>query len=88
MTIRVLLLDDHAVVRDGLQALIGAQPDIEVVGSFGSADEAIRFAAETPPDVAVLDGRLPDVDTPADLASLPGGAGDGGRLPAFVVSPK
>lgn len=62
MTIRVLLLDDHAVVRDGLQALIGAQPDIEVVGSFGSADEAIRFAAETPPDVAVLDIALAGLD--------------------------
>jgi DNA-binding NarL/FixJ family response regulator len=60
--INVLLLDDHAVVRDGLQALIGAQPDIRVIGSFGNALEAIAFAARTPPDVAVLDIALPGLD--------------------------
>lgn len=60
--ISVLLLDDHAVVRDGLQALISAQPDLHVAGSFGSAPDALRFAAETPPDVAVLDIALGGVD--------------------------
>lgn len=62
MPIRVLLLDDHAVVRDGLQALISSQPGLEVVGSFGSAADALRFAAETPPDVAVLDIALAELD--------------------------
>jgi DNA-binding NarL/FixJ family response regulator len=62
MQIRVLLLDDHAVVRDGLQALLGAQPDIQVVGSFGTGLEAISFAAHSPPDVAVLDIALPGLD--------------------------
>jgi DNA-binding NarL/FixJ family response regulator len=62
MSISVLLLDDHAVVRDGLQALIDAQPDLRVVGSFGGAAEALRFAAETPPDVAVLDIALAGLD--------------------------
>jgi DNA-binding NarL/FixJ family response regulator len=60
--ISVLLLDDHAVVRDGLQALIAAQSDLRVVGSFGVADEAIRFAAESAPDVAVLDIALAGLD--------------------------
>lgn len=62
MTIRVLLLDDHAVVRDGLQALLAAQPDIRVVGSFGDARSAMAFAAQSRPDVAVLDIALPGLD--------------------------
>ena len=62
MAINVLLLDDHAVVRDGLQALLAAQPDIRVVGSFGDSGRALSFAAESPPDVAVLDIALPGLD--------------------------
>jgi DNA-binding NarL/FixJ family response regulator len=62
MPISVLLLDDHAVVRDGLQALLAAQADIRVVGSFGDSGRAISFAAESPPDVAVLDIALPGLD--------------------------
>ena len=62
MPISILLLDDHAVVRDGLQALLGAQLDLRVVGSFGVAGEAVRFASESPPDVAVLDIALGGLD--------------------------
>jgi DNA-binding NarL/FixJ family response regulator len=62
MSIDVLLLDDHAVVRDGLQALLAAQPDIRVVGSFGDAARAVAFASEAPPDVAVLDIAMPGLD--------------------------
>ena len=62
MAINVLLLDDHAVVRDGLQALLASQPDIRVVGSFGDSARAVQFAAEAPPDVAVLDIAMPGLD--------------------------
>jgi DNA-binding NarL/FixJ family response regulator len=62
VTISVILLDDHAVVRDGLQALLSAQPDIRVVGSFGDAGRAVQFASESPPDVAVLDIAMPGLD--------------------------
>src|SRR5688572_5484544 len=62
MQISVLLLDDHAVVRDGLQALLATQADIRVVGSFGDSGSAVAFAAESPPDVAVLDIALPGLD--------------------------
>ena len=58
--IRVFLLDDHEVVRRGLADLLGAEPDIEVVGESGSAQEAMRRIPALNPDVAVLDGRLPD----------------------------
>ena len=59
--IKVLLADDHAVVRDGLQALLATQPDLRVTGSFSAAEDALRFAGESPPDVAVLDIALPGV---------------------------
>ncbi len=62
MPISVLLLDDHAVVRDGLGALLAAQPDVRVAGSFGLAAEALQFVAASPPDVAVLDIALGDMD--------------------------
>jgi len=62
MPINVLLLDDHAVVRDGLRALLAAQPDIVVVASFGAAEEVLDYAGKTPPDVAILDIALPGID--------------------------
>jgi two-component system, NarL family, response regulator DevR len=58
--IRVFLLDDHEVVRRGLKELLEAEGDIEVVGESGSAAEATRRIPALRPDVAVLDGRLPD----------------------------
>lgn len=58
--IRVFLLDDHEVVRRGLHDLLESEGDIEVVGESGSVKEAIARIPALRPDVAVLDGRLPD----------------------------
>ncbi|MDQ1629418.1 MAG: two-component system, NarL family, response regulator DevR [Actinomycetota bacterium] len=58
--IRVFLLDDHEVVRRGLEELLEADGDIEVVGESASAAEATRRIPALRPHVAVLDGRLPD----------------------------
>jgi DNA-binding NarL/FixJ family response regulator len=58
--IRVYLLDDHEVVRRGLRELLESDGDIEVVGESGLAQEAISRIPALRPDVAVLDGRLPD----------------------------
>ncbi|GFJ76008.1 response regulator [Phytohabitans houttuyneae] len=58
--IKVFLLDDHEVVRRGLADLLQAEGDIEVVGESGSAQEAARRIPALRPDVAILDGRLPD----------------------------
>jgi DNA-binding NarL/FixJ family response regulator len=58
--IRVFLLDDHEVVRRGLHDLLESEGDIEVVGESGSVREAIARIPALRPDVAVLDGRLPD----------------------------
>ncbi len=58
--IRVYLLDDHELVRRGLRDLLSAEDDVEIVGESGSAVRAVADILELAPDVAVLDGRLPD----------------------------
>jgi two-component system, NarL family, response regulator DevR len=58
--IRVFLLDDHAVVREGLRSLLETDGDMEVVGEAGTAAEALIGIATSAPRVAVLDVRLPD----------------------------
>src|SRR4051795_11401649 len=71
--IRVYLLDDHEVVRRGLRDLLEAEEDIEVVGESGSAVDATHRIPALRPDVAVLDGRLPDgsgVDVCRDIRSV------------------
>src|SRR3954452_8654686 len=70
--IRVFLLDDHEVVRRGLRDLLESDGDIEVVGESGSAVEATRRIPALRPDVAILDGRLPDgsgIDVCRDVRS-------------------
>ncbi|MEE1791453.1 response regulator transcription factor [Streptomyces sp. BE308] len=57
-TVRILLCDDHAVVRAGLLALLGSEPDIEVVGEAGSGEEAVALAARLAPDVVLMDLQL------------------------------
>lgn len=57
--IRVLIVDDHFVVREGLKHLLEAEPDIEVVGEAPNGHEAIRRALELTPDVVILDVEMP-----------------------------
>lgn len=60
MTIKVFLVDDHEVVRRGLKDLLDAEDDLTVVGDASTAGMALAGIAQTSPDVAVLDVRLPD----------------------------
>jgi DNA-binding NarL/FixJ family response regulator len=59
---RVLVVDDQTVVRDGLVLLLGLLPGLEVVGSAGDGEEALRQVAENKPDVVLMDLRMPRVD--------------------------
>lgn len=68
--IRVLLADDHAVLRSGLHRLLSAQPDLEVVGEASSGEEAIEQTRTLRPDVVVMDTSC--------RASGPGGHQAGG----------
>jgi DNA-binding NarL/FixJ family response regulator len=61
-SIRVLLVDDQEMVRDGLGALLASAPDIELVGEAGDGILAVKLAAELRPDVVVMDIRMPGMD--------------------------
>jgi pilus assembly protein CpaE len=60
--IRVLAVDDSATIRETLGLLIGAQPDMELVGTAASGHEAVRRAAELQPDIVLMDIHMPDLD--------------------------
>jgi DNA-binding NarL/FixJ family response regulator len=62
VTIRVVVADDHPIVRAGLTALIGSIPDFEVAGVAGNGREAVREVLLTKPDVALLDLNMPELD--------------------------
>lgn len=76
--LRVLLADDHALVREGLRALIDAQPDMQVAGEAENGDQAIAQANALVPDVIVLDVWMPRLDgvhaTPQLRRACPGAA--------------
>jgi two-component system response regulator NreC len=61
MTSRLLLVDDHAVVRTGLRMLLEPEADFEIVGEAGSGREALAAVAETHPDIVLMDIGLPDI---------------------------
>lgn len=60
--IRVLLADDHPVFRHGLRALLGALPDVEVVGEAADGEAAVQLALDLRPDVCVMDLQMPGLD--------------------------
>jgi two-component system response regulator NreC len=60
MAVRVLIVDDHAVVRAGLAMLVNAEDDLETVGEAGSARDAIFEARSTKPDIVLMDVMMPD----------------------------
>lgn len=62
MAIRILLADDHALVRQGIRELLTAQPEFEVVGEAATGTEALAQALETRPDVVLLDIHMPSGD--------------------------
>lgn len=58
----VLLVDDHEVVRAGMQAFLSTQPGLQIVGSAASGEEAVRLATELIPDVVLMDLVMPEMD--------------------------
>lgn len=60
--IRILLVDDHAMVRQGLSLTLDLQPDMLVIGQAGSGTEGVALAAELQPDLILLDLNMPDLD--------------------------
>lgn len=62
MKIKVLLADDHTIVRDGLRALLESEPDIEIIGSVANGREALLKSLELKPDVVVMDIAMPELN--------------------------
>jgi NarL family two-component system response regulator LiaR len=81
VTIRVVIGDDHRVVRDGLCYLLGQEPDVEVVGEAGDGRQTLDIVAATRPDVLLLDLYMPELDGHAVLSALH----DAPHRPAVVM---
>lgn len=62
MSIRVLIADDHPLLRQGVRSLLEAQPDMEVVGEAGDGNEAVAIALDRQPDVVLMDVSMPKAD--------------------------
>nr|WP_323127033.1 response regulator transcription factor [Rubrobacter tropicus] len=68
--IRVLIVDDHPVVRAGLKDMLSGEPDIEVVGEAGDGSEALSMVERLGPDVALMDLRMPGMDGVEAIARI------------------
>jgi DNA-binding NarL/FixJ family response regulator len=73
VVIRIVVADDHVVVRDGFAALLGTQPDFSVLGVAGDGADAVRVCGQARPDVVLMDVRMPGMDGIAATRSICGG---------------
>ncbi|MCA9917933.1 MAG: response regulator transcription factor [Anaerolineales bacterium] len=71
-TIRLILVDDHPVVREGLAGMLAGQPDFDVVATATDGSEALRLDAEHTPDVILMDLRMPGMDGVTAIGAIKG----------------
>lgn len=80
--IRVLIVDDHPIVREGVTAVLERERDIDVVGAADTIENGLRAAAKLRPDIVLLDLKLPDTDKADGVASF---AGEGRGIVVFTA---
>jgi len=80
MPIRVVLVDDHTIVRTGLKAVLGADPDIDVVGEASGGHEAVELLTRTAADVVVMDVSMADGDGISATAAITSNKSQGARV--------
>lgn len=73
MTVRVLVVDDHPVVRTGLRGMLAADPEIDVIAEAGSGEEALALVERDRPDVILMDLRMPGMDGVAATTRITAG---------------
>ena len=69
-TLRILIADDHAIVREGLEAILSTQPDLDLVGTATNGLEAVSLSKELHPDVILIDLVMPQMDGLAAIQSI------------------
>ena len=88
--VRIVVADDHQIVRDGFAGLLNTQPDFTVVGTAEDGAEAVRVCRQTSPDVVLMDVRMPGVDGIEATRQLTGsgsgsGSGSGNDRPRIII---
>jgi DNA-binding NarL/FixJ family response regulator len=83
--IRVVIADDQQLVRAGFVMILGAQPDIEVVGEADNGTEAIRVVRAARPDVVLMDVRMPELDGLAATRELLSEGPEGRHVPKIII---
>jgi len=83
--IRVMVVDDHPIVRQGLVSVLGDEDDLDVVGAAGSAREALGLVARLAPDVILLDLEMPELDGVEAIPQLLAAAGPGLGVLVFTA---
>jgi DNA-binding NarL/FixJ family response regulator len=83
--IRIIVADDHQVVRGGFAALLDTQPDFMVVGTASDGNEAVRASRELQPDVVLMDVRMPGTDGIAATRQLAGPDATGPHIPRVLI---
>ena len=85
-TVKVLICEDHSLVREGMAALIGSQPDLEIVALTADGADAVRLSLELKPDLVIMDLDLPEMSGLEAISRIRDGTAKDHEIPVLIVS--